>query len=402
MSLLPVRVKQIGNDDSHLMHRFGDFVVRRRTPLMWGMAGVIVILVAAIPRNELNDVFVHYFDDSVPFRQDADFMTENLSGLYIIDYSLGAGEAGGISDPQFLREVAAFADWYRAQPETIHVSSFSDIMLRLNKNMHGDDPDWYKLPEERNMAAQYLLLYEMSLPYGLDLNNQINIDKSATRFTATLKTLSTNELLALEERARMWLQQNAPHIANAEGTGTSVMFAHIGKRNILSMLLGTAVALLLISLILIFALRSVKIGLVSMIPNLVPAAMGFGLWGLLVGEIGLSLSIVAGMTLGIVVDDTVHFLSKYLRARRENGLSSPDAVRYAFRRVGMALTTTSIVLVVGFLVLSLSSFQLNAGMGLLTAIVIVFALAADFLFLPPLLMKLEEKKPAVKPATTTA
>ncbi len=402
MSLLPVRVKQIGNDDSHLMHRFGDFVVRRRTPLMWGMAGVIVILVAAIPRNELNDVFVHYFDDSIPFRQDADFMTENLSGLYIIDYSLDAGEAGGISDPQFLREVAAFADWYRAQPETIHVSSFSDIMLRLNKNMHGDDPDWYKLPEERNMAAQYLLLYEMSLPYGLDLNNQINIDKSATRFTATLKTLSTNELLALEERARMWLQQNAPHIANAEGTGTSIMFAHIGKRNILSMLLGTAVALLLISLILIFALRSVKIGLVSMIPNLVPAAMGFGLWGLLVGEIGLSLSIVAGMTLGIVVDDTVHFLSKYLRARRENGLSSPDAVRYAFRRVGMALTTTSIVLVVGFLVLSLSSFQLNAGMGLLTAIVIVFALAADFLFLPPLLMKLEEKKPAVKPATTTA
>jgi len=138
-----------------------------------------------------------------------------------------------------------------------------------------------------------------------------------------------------------------------------------------------------------------------MIPNLVPAAMGFGLWGLLVGEIGLSLSIVAGMTLGIVVDDTVHFLSKYLRARRENGLSSPDAVRYAFRRVGMALTTTSIVLVVGFLVLSLSSFQLNAGMGLLTAIVIVFALAADFLFLPPLLMKLEGKDDTKKTAAAT-
>ncbi len=402
LSLLPVRVKQIGNDDSHLMNRFGDFVVRRRTPLMWGMAGVIVILVAAIPRNELNDVFVHYFDDSVPFRQDADFMTENLSGLYIIDYSLEAGEAGGISKPQFLQETAAFADWYRQQPETIHVSSLSDTMLRLNKNMHGDDPDWYKLPEERDMAAQYLLLYEMSLPYGLDLNNQINIDKSAIRFTATLQSLSSNDLLELEERARLWLEQNAPNIANAEGTGTSLMFAHIGKRNILSMLLGTAIALLLISLILIFALRSVKIGLVSMIPNLIPAAMGFGLWGLWVGEIGLGLSIVAGMTLGIVVDDTVHFLSKYLRARRENGLSSPDAVRYAFRRVGMALTITSTVLVVGFLILSLSSFQLNAGMGLLTAIVIVFALAADFLFLPPLLMKLEGKDDTKKaaPATT--
>jgi hypothetical protein len=156
--------------------------------------------------------------------------------------------------------------------------------------------------------------------------------------------------------------------------------------------MGTTLALVMISMILIVALRSIKIGLVSLLPNLVPAAMGFGLWGLLVGEVGLSLSVVAGMTLGIVVDDTVHFLSKYLRARRESHLSAPDAVRYAFTTVGMALLTTSIVLVVGFLVLSQSSFQLNSGMGLLTSIVIAFALMADFLFLPPLLMKLEENK----------
>ena len=128
-----------------------------------------------------------------------------------------------------------------------------------------------------------------------------------------------------------------------------------------------------------------------MIPNLVPAAMGFGLWGLLVGEVGLALSVVTTMTLGIVVDDTVHFLSKYLRAKREHGHTAQEAVRYAFNHVGRALTTTSIVLVAGFLVLAQSHFELNSGMGLLTAIVIVLALAADFLFLPPLLMKMEKK-----------
>jgi hypothetical protein len=394
MTLLPVRVRHRGNDDSHVMARFGEFVVRQRRALIWGMAAVVVILVASVPRNELNDVFVHYFDKSVPFRQDADFMTENLSGLYIIDYSLDSGEPGGISDPAFLREVGAFADWYRAQPETIHVNTLSDTLHRLNKNMHGDDAQWYRLPEARDLAAQYLLLYEMSLPYGLDLNNQINVGKSSTRFTATLQTLSSNQLIALEQRAAEWLKTNAPHIKQADGSGPSVMFAHIGKRNIVSMLGGTTVALVLISLTLIIALRSIKMGLVSMIPNLVPAAMGFGLWGLLVGEVGLGLSVVAGMTLGIVVDDTVHFLSKYTRARREKGLNSEDAVRYAFRSVGMALLTTSVVLVVGFLVLALSSFKLNSGMGLLTAIVIVFALAADFLLLPPLLMKIEEKRHA--------
>jgi predicted RND superfamily exporter protein len=394
MSLLPVRVRQIQNDENHLMHRFSDVVVRQRHKLIWGMALLVLMLIAAIPRNELNDVFVHYFDQSVEFRQDADFMAENLTGLYVIDYSLDSGQPGNISDPQFLREVDAFAGWFRAQPETIHVNSITDIMRRLNKNMHDDDPRWYRLPQKRELAAQYLLLYEMSLPYGLDLNNQINVDKSATRFTATLQTMSSNELLALEKRANDWLAANAPHIIDPSGSGTTIMFAHIGKRNIISMLTGTTLALIGISLILVFALRSLKIGLISMLPNLVPAAMGFGLWGLLVGEIGLSLSIVAGMTLGIVVDDTVHFLSKYLRARREKELGSEDAVRYAFRNVGMALFTTSVVLVIGFLVLALSSFELNAGMGLLTAIVIAFALLADFLLLPPLLMQFDKKQPA--------
>ena len=167
------------------------------------------------------------------------------------------------------------------------------------------------------------------------------------------------------------------------------MFAYLGRRNIRAMLFGTTVALVGISLVLIAALRSWRLGLASLVPNLVPGAMGFGIWGLAVGEVGLSLSVVTSMTLGIVVDDTVHFLSKYRRARSELGRSPPDAVRYAFVTVGRALLTTSLVLVAGFLVLSLSSFELNAGMGLLTALVIALALVADFFLLPPLLMRVE-------------
>jgi len=266
----------------------------------------------------------------------------------------------------------------------------TDIFKRLNKNLHGDDPAWHRLPAERNLAAQYLLLYEMSLPYGLDLNNQIDVDKSAMRISAAMHVLSTKQILAVEKRADEWLRDNAPDLVT-QGTSPTIMFAHIGARNIRTMLVGTTLALVLISLILVVALRSVKIGLISMVPNLVPAAMGFGIWGLLVGEIGLSLSIVTGMTLGIVVDDTVHFLSKYLRARREEGASPEDAVRYAFDRVGMALFITTLVLMAGFFILALSSFYLNSGMGLLTAIVLGLALLADFLFLPPLLIRIEEK-----------
>ncbi len=392
ISLLPVKVKQVDTDKDQAMERFGNFVVRNRTRLMYGMGGFIIILISFLPRNELNDVFVEYFDESVTFRANSDYMIKNLTGLYIIDYSLDSGESGGVSNPEYQKELAAFSDWYRQQPETIHVNVFTDIMKRLNKNMHGDNPDWYRIPQNRDLSAQYLLLYEMSLPYGLDLNNQINVDKSATRMTVTLKTISSNEIIALENRAQKWLQANTKYITKSDGSGPTVMFAHIGKRNIVSMLSGTTVALFLISMILIFALRSFKIGFISLLPNLVPAAMGFGLWGIMVGEVGLALSVVTGMTLGIVVDDTVHFLSKYLRARREKGFNAEDAVRYAFTHVGRALITTSIILVAGFSVIAQSSFELNAGMGLLTAIVIVFALAADLLFLPALLIKFEGRQ----------
>jgi len=394
MSLLPTRIKQGNSKYDSAMIKLGDFVVSQRSRLLWGTALVVALLISAIPRNELNDVFVHYFDKNMSIRNDSDFTTNNLTGVYSIDYSIESGEPGGISNPEFQREVNAFANWYRQQPETLHVNTFTEIMTRLNMNMHADNPDWYRLPQNRELAAQYLLLYEMSLPYGLDLNNQINVDKSATRFTVSLKTLSTNEILDLEQRVQAWLKENTQHIQSALGSGTTIMFANIGKRNIVSMLIGTSIALVLISLVLIIALRSIKIGFISLIPNLVPAAMGFGLWGLLVGEVGLSLSVVMSMTLGIVVDDTVHFLSKYLRARREKNMNSEDAVRYAFKTVGRALLTTTIVLVAGFLVLAMSSFQLNAGMGLLTAIVISFALAVDFLLLPAVLMKFEEKKDA--------
>ena len=238
--------------------------------------------------------------------------------MYAMEYSLASGEPGGISDPDFLADVAAFAEWYQEQPETIHVNVITDTFRRLNMSMHGDDPSEYHLPASRELAAQYLLLYEMSLPYGLDLNNQIDVDKSATRMSVATKTLSSNEVLALDRRALQWLADHAPNIVRPESSGTTLMFAYLGRRNIVSMLVGTTIALVGISFVLIFALRSLRLGLTSLVPNLVPGALGFGIWGLAVGEVGgVSLSVVTTMTLGIVVDDTVHFLSKYRRARRE-------------------------------------------------------------------------------------
>jgi len=392
MMILPGRQTVAESASSRHMARFAEFVIANRRRLLIGMGLGCLLLISFVPQNELNDNFVKYFSERIEFRRDADFASDNLSGLYLIDYSLESGQDGGVSDPEFQRHVEKFADWYRARPEVIHVNVITDTFKRLNKSMHGDDPAWYRLPEMRDLAAQYLLLYEMSLPYGLDLNNQLNIDKSATRMTVMLRNMTTKTVLNLERRAQEWLRGNTPPGMHVDGASPTIMFSHIGERNIRSMLLGTTLALILISLTLVFALRSVKIGLISLIPNLIPAALAFGAWGIAVGQIGLALSVVTGMTLGIVVDDTVHFLSKYLRARRENNLGSEDAVRYAFNTVGLALVVTSLVLIAGFTVLTFSAFMLNSHMAFMTAVTIVFAIVADFLLLPPLLMALDRKE----------
>lgn len=389
LMVLPVKVKPVAEGKSDLMEQISHFVIANRNWLLPGMSAIMVAVMIFLPQNKLNDDFVKYFDDTVPFRQATDFMQDNLSGLTTVEISINSGESGGVNAPEFLAVVEEFSQWLREQPETDHVNTISDTLKRLNKNMHGDDESYYKLPEERDLSAQYLLLYEMSLPYGLDLNNQLDVDKSATRLIGTFKNITSNEQIVLEERFYDWFSKNAPQY-KVNIASPSLMFAHIGQRNIQSMLIGITFALILISAMLGFAMKSIRYGLISLIPNLAPAAMGFGIWYFIDGQVGLGLSVVAGMTLGIVVDDTVHFLSKYQHAREDRNKDSIEAVHYAFANVGRALWITTFVLVAGFMVLAQSSFKLNADMGLLTAITILIALIVDFLFLPPLLMLLDK------------
>ena len=391
LSLLPLRAPRVRSGPAAGFERFADFVVGRRKVLLWSVVAAVVVLAAGVPRIELSDNLTQYFDERYEFRRDSDYIAENLTSLDRLEYSLEAGRDGGIADPEYLRAVDAFAEWFREQPGVTHVQAFSDIMKRLNRNMHGDDPAFHRLPEDANLAAQYLLLYELSLPFGSDLNDRIDIAKSATRMVVATSSSWSRELRELDERAQVWLRDNASGLAG-EASGLSIMFAHVSQRSIDSMLGGTIAAMALISFILIFIFRSIRIGLLSLVPNFVPAIMSFGLWGYFVGHVGIASSVVVAIVFGIIVDDTIHFLSKYLKVRRE-GLPAAEAVRAAFRTVGQALLTTTVVLSAGFMVFATSGFEVSWSLGLLVTMTIILALAADSLLLPTLLIAVDRKQP---------
>ena len=390
LSLLPVKVKVEKNKQNKFLNSLSDFVINKRKPLFALLIVLTGFFCYAMTSITLNDEFVEYFDTSTKFRQDADHVSQNLTGIYQIEFSLDTKTDNGINNPVYLKKLVDFKDWFEAQPNVIHVSSFTDIMKRLNKTMHYDKDEYYTIPKQQDLAAQYLLLYEMSLPFGLDLNNQMNIDKSSTRFTVTLENTSTIRIRELADQAADWLETNAPDL-KSEASSPAIMFSHISERNIKSMMKGISIALVLITICLIVSLKSLRYGLLSIVPNIVPLIFAFGIWGLTVKQIGFAAAIVASVNLGIVVDDTVHFLTKYVRARTEDGLSPQDATRFAFSTVGVALIATSVILILGFAVLTQSSFLINNSMGVLSVITISAALIADFIFLPPLLILFEEK-----------
>jgi len=371
------------------LDRLADFVIRRRTLLLRAMLAIVAVTCVGILGIELDDNFLTYFDRSFEFRRATDFMIKNLSGWDVLEYSLPSGQSGGIADPAYLDTMDRFADWFRQQPKVNFVASIADTIKRLHRDMHGGDPNYYCIPEQRELAAQYLLLYELSLPAGQDLNTQIDVDKSATRFTVVLQSLSANELSRMNDQAVQWLAVHAPKHMQATGTSLSLIWARITQRNIRSMLWASLVEVSAIAGLMFFAIRSFKFTVIFLIPNLVPPFIAFGIWGATKGRVGLALSVVVGMTLGIIVDDTIHFFIKYFGARREHGMSPEDAVRYAFANVVGAIGVTTLVLISGFLVLMLSHYRMMSEMGLMCGMIIALALMSDFFLTPALLMKFD-------------
>ncbi|OUR91183.1 hypothetical protein A9Q81_18085 [Gammaproteobacteria bacterium 42_54_T18] len=268
-------------------------------------------------------------------------------------------------------------------------------MKTLNRNMHNNDPDWYRVPNTRNLASQYLLMYEMSLPFGQDLNNLMNFDRSESRVIAVYDKLSDKNLIDLETKLQIWLDQRNLSDVNATIGSSSLAFAHMQFANVNNLSKGFVFALLAISVLLILMFRSFTLGAISVIPNLFPAAMAFGIWGLIDGKIGFGMSVGITLTLGIVVDDTIHFLSKYQYAKDSLKYSNENSVRYAMDTVGIAMMLTTVMMSVGFGSMLFSNFTPNQDIAAITIITIICAVFVDLILLPIILLKLYKESDSI-------
>lgn len=385
-------IKTKSNGIQNSFKKLGILIIRHPKRIIAIVSVLFIGLSSFIVKNEINDMFLDYFDQDMKIIKDTQFTVDNLTGIYTMEFSLGTNKEYGVTDPTYLKNVEAFEQWFNKQDKVIDVSSFTETIRTINKTMNNNDPEFYSIPNDKKIISQYLLLYEMNLPIGRDINNMVNLDKSASRFRVSFDNLYTKDLQKLENDANQWLVDNTPKEMWFKGTGSSVIVNHMTKNNIHFMVNGFIVAIIFITIIIMLSTRSLKFGLLSIIPNVMPGLIAFGIWGLLVGKVGMALTFVTSMTLGIIVDDTIHFLVKYLDIKRKSNSTAKQSILQTLTVVGPSLLNTSIVLISGFAILMLSPFALNSKMGLMSAITIAFALLFDLLFLPCLILLIDKKK----------
>ena len=370
----------------------GSFILKNGNKLIFSITSISFLILLCIPMNELDENPTQmYAEGFTSFSSDTLWLDEKLSVTFPVNF-LATNEEGQVSDPDFLEILDKFSVWLEEREQVNHVTSLANNMKNLNKSMHGDDPEWKKIPENADLSAQYLFFYEMSLPMGLDLNSSISQDRKSTKISATLKDMSANEFKEFNNEVLGYLRQNNLENMISEPSSFRVIFTYMVEAIVNSLLYGLFIGILLITLIIGLFFRSYLLPALSIFPNILPIGMGFGLWGLFVGDVGFMVAVGMGSTLGVIIDFTVHFLSKYELARKEFKKSVEESVIYSFETVGFALIIMTVVLALGFSVLNLVTFIPIQDFAKFSVICFIGGLIINFLFLPNLLMKFDKRK----------
>ena len=391
-SFFEIKAPESVNQQINLSRKIAKFSLKNSKTLLWSVPLASLLLICLIPLNVLDENPTQMYDEGfTSFSADTLWLDEMLGVTFPVSFKASSNN-GSVSEPEFLKKIDNFVKWLETQDEVNHVTSLAHTMKNLNKSMHGDDPEWETIPESEELSSQYLFFYEMSLPMGLDLNSSISQDRASTKISANLDDMSGKDFLKFDKKVRAHIQENNLTEIISPAAGFRVVFSHISMVIVNSLLFGVFLGLLSITLLLGLFFRSIPFGVLSAFPNVLPIAAAFGIWALYDGQVGFMVAVGMGSTLGIIVDFTVHLLSKYDLARREMGQSPEEAVVFAFESVGFALIVMTIVISLGFLVLNLVNFMPLHDFARFSTISFLMALIIDFLLFPNLLVRFDKRK----------
>jgi uncharacterized protein len=374
------------------------FIARHRTAIMVAFGVITVGSGVLASRNIVNSNPYEYFARDVPVRQAQDFALEHLDGIAGFEIVVESGREDGVKDPAFLRKVEQFEKRVLEIDGVNKAVSIVDILRQMNRALNGGDPKEYRLPETAQGIGQQLLLYTMGLPQGMDVNDRITVKNDAMRISIVTNIVDSSFAMATRER----MQAIGKELGlNLHVTGKIMLYQSMNGHVVQSFLTSLLLAFALIGTVMLVSFRSVTQGLVSMIPNVVPLAAGGAVLYFLNGALDIGTVLVASVSLGIAVDNTIHIFSSWNRHVLA-GDSPTLALEKLFAHTGPAMLSTTLILILGFLTLALGSFIPNVYFGLLTAIILGMGMIADFVLLPALLLTISAPQAATAASPQSA
>ncbi len=367
------------------LHRFN---LRHSRALLVSISAVFILAVSTISRIEVNTNQTDFFQEDSMIRRAAKLLNERLSGVFSVEVYL-TGEEGSMKRPEVLRAMEEFQARVLIYPHVEKVTSLSDQVKMINRELEGGDPDAYRIPDSRELIAQELFLLSLSQHGREDLHHVVSSDYSRGRISVKMRSMSSDELVEIcrsmeGEAGKIFADTGVTPVL----TGSGQLFSYLDRYLVESQIRSFTIAFLTVIVFMFIFFRSWKYGFLSILPNLFPIVLVLGVMGFTGITLNVATVTVSSVALGIAADDTIHFISRFKRERREKGHERIRSLENSTIHVGRAIVSTSMINMLGFSILVFSDFMPTVYFGCLVAMTMGFALVGDLVFLPTSLMSL--------------
>ena len=347
--------------------------------LAW--AALLAVGIVGANRLHVETDIVVWFPHGSEVRDAYEKIKARLSGISPLNVVVRSKDAGSVTQPNVLQAIDDLSHYLASMPEVGKVVSVADSLRQLHAGFGGQTPG--PLPRDQAAIEQYLLVLEGTERLG-DL---ITRDRSAANVLLRVNNNGSRSLLGVARKAEEWWRVNGPSGTEAATTGSMFEYARAQEAVSSGQIQGLGFDVAIIATILVIALRSLRFAIVALIPNLLPIGLMFGFMGASGIPLDLGTVFVTNLAVGIAIDETIHLVTAYARAKGD-GLGADEALRSAMVRVVPSLILTTVVISCGFLVLAVSEFRFTRNLGLLTASVMLLCVASNATLLPALLMRL--------------
>ena len=378
-------IEKATKSNNKFANNYASFIIKHDVKIIIASVLMFGAMGLGITKIKVDSNTVRYFREDVDFRKTVNFMQNNLSGPMAYEIVVDSQEIDGIKNPDFMKSIEKFTDDFKATyPEVRHISSLVDVVKKFNQVMDNSKT----VPDSQNLIAQYLLLYTLSLPQGMEINDRMDVDERLLRVSASVNIVDTSLDLEMIQWAEDWWK-DTPYTAAVNGQ--TQMFAHMQKDVTNTLIQSITLAILVVSIMMFFIFKSVKMIPFFIIPNILPIALVIGVMGWLGITVDIGVAISGAIILGVAVDDTIHFLVKYKEARIK-GYDFHDSIAYVMQYAGSAIVFTTVILSSAFMIFSFSQFLPNVNFGIVTAIALVIAVVVDLVLLPAVLSYFDGNK----------